>query len=276
MKKHHGIFLLLLCASCQQQDKPQQLAATVQPANAPVMKLSFDSTISTIHVMVALCDNKYQGIVPVPAALGNGQQPNTNLYWGAANGVKSYFKKSSSWTFIKRYTIDSIKMERLIFKHKKQRCYLVADAFNGKYIRQCTIDFLQSCAGQVKDTLQVNNTAIGINGNARLIAYIGHDGLMDFRLAARYNNTDGKVREAIILACISRKYFTPHLLATKAHPLLWTTGLMCPEAYTLHAAIDSYIRGLPAQTCSAAGAKAYASYQHCSSTAARNLLVTGW
>src|SRR5688572_22804615 len=28
-----------------------------------------------IHIFVALCDNKYQGIVPVPAKIGNGQDP---------------------------------------------------------------------------------------------------------------------------------------------------------------------------------------------------------
>src|SRR5213596_1995295 len=34
------------------------------------------------HVLVALADNKYQGIVPVPAAIGNGDDPVRNLYWG--------------------------------------------------------------------------------------------------------------------------------------------------------------------------------------------------
>ncbi|MGC6431949.1 MAG: hypothetical protein ACON5F_12965 [Jejuia sp.] len=39
--------------------------------------------VKTIHVYVALCDNINQGIVPVPAKLGNGQDPKNNLYWGA-------------------------------------------------------------------------------------------------------------------------------------------------------------------------------------------------
>jgi hypothetical protein len=33
-----------------------------------------------IHVFVALADNVHQGIVPVPAALGNGDDPARNLY----------------------------------------------------------------------------------------------------------------------------------------------------------------------------------------------------
>jgi len=50
----------------------------------------------TVHVFVALADNKNQGIVPVPARLGNGQDPANNLYWGAAFGVKTFFKRALS------------------------------------------------------------------------------------------------------------------------------------------------------------------------------------
>ena len=48
----------------------------------------------TVHVFVALADNQNQGIVPVPAALGNGRDPQRNLYWGAAYGLKTFFKAS--------------------------------------------------------------------------------------------------------------------------------------------------------------------------------------
>ena len=50
-----------------------------------------------IHVFVALCDNVNQGIVPVSARLGNGEDPANNLYWGAAFGVKTFFSKSKDW-----------------------------------------------------------------------------------------------------------------------------------------------------------------------------------
>lgn len=52
----------------------------------------------SVHIMVALCDNTYQCIVPVPKGIGNGQNPATNLYWGCGYGIKTYFKKSAEWT----------------------------------------------------------------------------------------------------------------------------------------------------------------------------------
>jgi hypothetical protein len=237
---------------------------------------SFDSTYKTIHVFVALCDNKYQGIVPVPAKIGNGQDPDNNLYWGCGGGIRTYFKNSKEWTFIKKYKLDKTRLERAIFKHKTAKYYLIADAYDGQFIKQCTIDFLKSCAGQTKDTIQVSNTSIGINGNAKLVSYIGHDGLMDFSLDKEYENADNLKRDAIILACISKRYFAPLLKQTKANPLVWTTGLMAPEAYTLHDALRSYINKEPAENIRSSAAKAYSRYQKCSEKAARNLLVSGW
>lgn len=236
----------------------------------------YDTGMKTIHVFVALCDNKYQGIVPVPEKIGNGQDPDNNLYWGCAFGIRSYFKKSKDWTLLQTRKSTGTKMERLIFKHARKNYYLVADAYDGQYILQCTRDFLYSTAGQKKDTLHIANTTIGIEGNASLLAYIGHDGLMDFELNETFDNKDGKQRDCIILACISKKYFAPHLKATNARPLVWSTGLMAPEAYILHDALSGYVLQETGDAIRTRAAKAYARYQHCSEKAAKNLLVTGW
>lgn len=233
----------------------------------------YDSTVKCIHVLVALCDNRYQGIVPVPPKIGNGQDPANNLYWGCGFGVKTFFSKSAGWVLVKKIKKDAIRIERLVFRHRGSGYYLIADAYDGQYIRNCTVDFLQSCAGMMKDTMHVEGKVIGLNGNARLLAYTGHDGLMDFTLPPTFVNTDGKRRDAIILACISKKYFAPLLMATKARPLVWSTGLMSPEAYTLHDGLEAYINtGNPALVRSSA-ARAYARYQKCGEGAAMRLLV---
>jgi hypothetical protein len=270
------LLAVLLAINCHSPRPKAQAPSLPYSTPAPTRIANFDTSKKVIHVFVALCDNKYQGIVPVPPSIGNGQDPNSNLYWGCDAGVRTYFRKSSEWQLLRRYKIDSVRLERLIFKHKTSNYYLVADAYDGRSIRQCTVDFLSSCAGQIRDTLSANGKNLGINGNARLLCYIGHDGLMDFRLADRFQNKDGGKRDAIILACISKKYFSPFLLSTGANPLIWTTGLMCPEAYTLHDAVSAYIRQSPIETIRYNAVKAYARGQHCSEKAAKNLLVSGW
>ena len=164
-----------------------------------------------------------------------------------------------------------------MFKHKNSNTFLIADAYDGEYIKLCTQQFLQSCAGMRSDSVKLKNgTVIYIAGNADLLAYIGHDGLMDFSIVDSYKAADTLNRQAIILACISKNYFAPLLKPTMAEPLVWTTGLMCPEAYTLHDAIEAWLLHKPAENIRTNAALAYSHYQSCSLKAAKNLLVTGW
>lgn len=279
MYKYLGaLFIIQLCIGCDTKSD-KDIIAEAQTNNVNSHRsnhVAYDTSITVIHLFVALCDNQYQGIVPVPAAIGNGDDPSNNLYWGCGYGVRTYFKSSSQWTLIKNYPVDTTILERLIFKSKKANAYIIADAYRGRYIQQCTTDFLQSCAGQLKDTININGVIIGTQGNAKLLAYIGHNGMMDFKLAGSFNNADGLKRDAIILACISRNYFYDLLSSTKAYPLVWTTGLMCPEAYTLHDALESYLNDEPAEIVRNSAAAAYSKYQKCSINAAKNLLVSGW
>jgi len=273
-------FLLLLSLTflnCSAQTIEKINASTTINSRSLTKNITeFDTTYKTIHIFVALCDNKYQGIVPVPAKIGNGQDAFNNLYWGCGFGIRTYFKNSTEWKLVKSQKIDTLLMERIVFKHVTKNYYLVADAYNGKYIKHCTEEFLRSSSGLLKDTIHVNNKTIGIAGNAKLVAYIGHDGLMDFKLTETFQNTDNKKRDVIILACYSKSYFTPHLKAANVNPLVWTTGLMCPEAYTIHDAITGYVLKETNEAIRTRAALAYSKYQKCSVNAARNLLVTGW
>lgn len=268
-------FSLLSCTAKTTEPVKKNSTATIKTRTIKNYT-SFDTSVKTIHIFVALCDNKYQGIVPVPPKIGNGQDPVNNLYWGCSFGISSYFKNSREWKLVKKQYLDTIRLERLIFKHTSKNYYLVADAYDGRYIKQCTQEFLSSSCGELKDTLSINNTTIGIAGNAQIIGYIGHDGLMDFQLTETYTNTDNKKRDVIILACYSKSYFAPHLKDANVNPLVWTSGLMAPEAYTIHDALTARLNNEPNENVRTKAAKAYAKYQKCSERAARNLLVTGW
>ncbi|MEO8150985.1 MAG: hypothetical protein ABI723_25350 [Bacteroidia bacterium] len=239
--------------------------------------ISADAERKVIHVFVALCDNKNQGIVPVPAKIGNGQDLVNNLYWGCAYGVKSYFKKQSDWQLVKSIiNPQKFILERIIFKNKNSDVYLVADAYDGANIKECTVDFLEATSGGNKLTITVNDFQLAIGGNANLICYVGHDGLMDFDLEKYAVKKDDTKREAIILACVSKSYFKEAIKQSGAYPVLWTSNLMCPEAYTLKAAIDGWIKNENYETIRNRAASEYSKYQKCSIGAAKGLLVTGW
>ncbi|OUR98262.1 hypothetical protein A9Q86_14510 [Flavobacteriales bacterium 33_180_T64] len=236
-----------------------------------------NNPVKTIHVFVALCDNVNQGIVPVPAKLGNGQDVKGNLYWSALYGVKTHFKNSKDWTLISsEKDIDNSILERVLFKHKTADVYLLADAYDGKYIKQTTIDFLEASAGRNSIKITHEEQTLKFGGDAQLLSYIGHDGLMEFDVEGNFIPVNTNKRDAIILACISKDFFKPYLKATKANPLVWTTGLMAPEAYTLKWAIDGWIINETDVQINERAAKAYNHYQKCGLKAAKRLLVTGY
>ena len=132
-------------------------------------------------------------------------------------------------------------------------------------------------AGRSGDAVEINpGLKIYGNGSAEVLAYVGHNGLMDFKLKSQAKSRDDRKRKAIILACASKSYFKSELEPTSASPMLWTTNLMAPEAYVLSAALDGWIARESDEQIRLRAARAYDKYQHCGFKAASNLFATGW
>jgi hypothetical protein len=231
-----------------------------------------------VHVFVALADNQHQGIVPVPPALGNGSDPQRNLYWGAAFGVKTFFKSSEEWQLL--FSGSGPKeaiLDRCVFKNRNEDVYLVADAYQGSEIKLAVTDFLSAAAGITSETIRVKlnsaDVSIAAGGAADLLAYVGHDAFMDFQISPIAGTKGSKPRRTIILACASKAFFSPYIRQTGAEPLLWTTGLMAPEAYTLKAALNGWIANEDDEAIRRRAAEAYDKYQKCGARAALRLFA---
>lgn len=250
------------------------------PSALQAAEARVQSRAKVVHVLVALCDNEHQGIVPVPARLGNGEDLINNLYWGAAYGVKAFFAKSPDWKLIEQTQNPApAVLERCIFETKGGGVYLIADAYRGAEIKKTITDFLDFAAGgrvEVIDTDSSKHPAINAGGAADLIVFVGHNGLMDFNLESYPTQKNSARRGAIILCCASKNYFSAPLRRAGADPILWTNGLMAPEAYVLKGALDGWIANESGEQIRGRAAKAYNAYQHCGLKAARGLFASGW
>ncbi len=71
-------------------------------------------------------------------------------------------------------------------------------------------------------------------------------------------------------------FFSPEIRKAKANPILWTTHLMAPEAYTLEATINSWINSKLLPEIRENAAQAYHKYQKCGLRGARNLFTYGF
>ena len=279
-KKYFGLLLvsiLLLCGCTSAQPTIPGAKDEAKDEKKAETVLKIKNQARVIHVLVALCDNENQGIVPVPAFLGDGEDAAKNLYWGAAFGVKTFFSKSANWTKVSE--IDDPKenvLQRIVFKHKRGNVYLVADAYRGSKMKETIADFFAAVSGAKLENIRIDDSTLQILGSADLVAFVGHNGLMDFDLASQPEKKDDDRRDAIILACASRQYFAEALKKTSASPLLWTSNLMAPEAYILHDALEGWVGGETAGQIQTRAAAAYAKYQKISQKSAQKLLVTGW
>lgn len=250
------------------------LAQATKPAPAA-------EEVVVVHVFVALCDNQYQGIVPTGKKLGDGQNPDTNLYWGAGYGVRTFFRKKYGWKTLQTDAPTFPVLERTAAQRKvgSKTVILVAEAYDGRNIMDAIEHFLRAGAGEDRRTLSLRDPAgllpdrtVSLGGAADLVAYVGHNGLMDNPApSVPARSAAGGPEGAIILACIADAYFKDLLAQAGVAPLVWTTNLMAPEAYSLDAAIVAWAEGKSAKQVREATAAAYDKYQSASLGAARKL-----
>jgi hypothetical protein len=113
--------------------------------------------LKMIHAFVALCDNASQGILPVPAKIGNGDDLVDNLYWGCDEAIVPCLKKSKSWQKISlgKPPGQEIILARAVYRHAGTGGILVADAYRGKEIKTALNDYFAALAGKLTVEIEV-------------------------------------------------------------------------------------------------------------------------
>ncbi|MBK1853421.1 hypothetical protein JO972_00465 [Verrucomicrobiaceae bacterium 5K15] len=233
-----------------------------------------------VHTFVALCDNASQGIAPVPSKIGNGNDPANNLYWGCSDGSRAYFSKSKQW---RRHSTGKAKdqpaiLERLVFQHKQSRTVMVVDAWRGSEIKECMAQFCQSMAGQRYESVTIKDDQgehrVNLAGGADLLAFIGHNGLMEFSLPALPANPKRKQDvSAVVLCCKSDRFFQKHTEPSGVTPLVMTASNMYPGAFILHDVIEGWLKHEDRGQLRLRAAKAYAKNQKISTKSALNVFA---
>ncbi|MBE8363986.1 hypothetical protein [Leptospira borgpetersenii] len=211
-----------------------------------------------IEVFVPLCDG-------TQLACGKGKAGNVrslegNLYWGAAYGVESFFKKASGYKVVERKDEPSgssvlrrLRVERTPGKGE-QKVSILFHAYAGDKIDDALSDFLNASAG---------------NSKSDLIIWAGHDRLMD-RLPPNWKRSSRSPKPTAVLACESEKYFGPVLRSIGSTSIVLTRTFMAPEAYLIQALVDTSAKSgvKNKRAIRSALVDSYAKYQRISKRAA--------
>jgi hypothetical protein len=215
------------------------------------------ATPKQVALYVALCDNASQGIIPVSARIGDGNNPAANLYWGCSDGFAGCFKASKLWKLQRQEKPDDPRiLERLIYRDAAGDVEITAEAWQGSEIAACLKAF----------------EAALVSGKHDLCAYIGHNVLMDGAIAPPAAKASQPC-DAIVLCCRSQVYFQDRLEKLGVKPVLLTSQLMYPGSFLLRDCLPLWVKGKSTAVIRDQAAASYARNQGISKKAASGVFA---
>lgn len=211
-----------------------------------------------VDVIVPLCDNTI--IACGNAKLGDGDNPETNLYWATTPGFGRWFARAGSgWQRVKvKPDADPDVLARVVYRRTqsapaswKKRgvpatfsIEITIRAWRGSAIDRALASYAQLLASDTP---------------AHLVAWVGHNRLMDldaFEWPAVSSKTTTK--GAIAIACHTAVYMEHDVAGAERVPLLMTRDLLFANAAPLEATVLAFAAGGDYARIRSAAVDAYA------------------
>jgi hypothetical protein len=213
-----------------------------------------------VEVHVPLCDSSI--IACGNAKLGDGDNPETNLYWSTTPGFGEWFaRRGSGWkralkqtakdtgdadvlaVHVYRRTMTAPAAWRKAGAPKTYELDIVVHGWRGKAIDRALAAYAADVSGKgTRELVLADNTKLVAGGAAQLVAFVGHNRLMDldtFEWPAAGASTKG----TIAIACDTAPYMKREVPAATRVPLLMTSDLLFANAAPLEAAVLAFATG---------------------------------
>jgi hypothetical protein len=232
-----------------------------------------------VEVHVPLCDNDV--LRCGGGRLGDGDDPDGNLYWATSGGFRGWFgRRGSGWTQVlvqrdpqpdvvelrvwRRRVTPSARL-RARGVRRRFPVYVVAHAWRGESIGSAMAAYaadLFASAGEARRVALPDGTELDAGGGARIVAFVGHNGWMgagDFRWPKP--SPKAPRRGTIAVACITEDYLVPAVPSAGRVPLLFTRSLLFAGAHAFEGAVTAFAEGLDLGDIRDGAARAYAAGQ---------------
>lgn len=230
-----------------------------------------------VQVHAPLCD---ASIIPCGnARLGNGDNLDTNLYWATTAGFGKWFaRKGGGWKKLKEWrdeaTGDADLLSLSVYQRtmaaprawqkrgapRQLEVIVVIHGWRGTAIDRALAAYARELAGHDGRELEVGERAVAIGGDAHLVAYSGHNRLMDVP-AYEWPEPTERVIGGIAVACMTANYMEREVSSATRVPLLMTRDFLFANAAPVEAVVLSFARGEGYREMRLAAATAYAGVQ---------------
>ncbi len=232
-----------------------------------------------VQVHVPLCDNDV--LRCGGGRLGDGDDPDGNLYWATSGGFRGWFgRRGSAWKqvlLVRNPQPDVLELRvwrrwmtpsgRLRARGARRRfaVYVVAHAWRGESIGRAMAAYaadLFAAPGQVRRVELPDGTELAAGGSARVVAFVGHNGWMDVgRFRWPKQAARALRRGTIAVACITEDYLVPAVPGPGRVPLLFTRSLLFAGAHAFEGAVTGFAQGRDLAGIRDGAVRAYASGQ---------------
>ncbi|MBS1119034.1 MAG: uncharacterized protein H6Q90_1262 [Deltaproteobacteria bacterium] len=212
------------------------------------------------EVHVPLCDNTI--IACGNARLGDGDNPDTNLYWATTPGFGAWFtRKGGGWKHVLHQrggdtgNVDIVAVD--VFRRTVQtpaswrkrglgstfELDIVVHGWRGKAIDHALAAYASDVSGGAARTLVLDDrSTLEAGGAAQLVAWVGHNRLMDLE-RFEWPKPGRVVTGTIAIACHTAAYMEAEVSAATRVPLLMTRDLLFANAAPLEATVLAFAAG---------------------------------
>ncbi|MFN0253461.1 MAG: hypothetical protein ACKV2T_41715 [Kofleriaceae bacterium] len=227
-----------------------------------------------VEVHVPLCDNSI--IACGNAKLGDGDNPETNLYWSTTPGFGSWFnRKSSGWKRVLKQREGETGDKDVLALHVYRRSvnapaawkkrgaparfeiYIVVHGWRGSAIDRALAAYAADISGQGTRTIELDNhqrgtravadaksdkSTLEAGGAAQIVAWVGHNRLMDID-AYTWPAPGKATKGTIAIACHTAAYMENNVPSETRVPLLMTRDFLFANAAPLEAVVLAFASG---------------------------------
>lgn len=232
-----------------------------------------------VQVHVPLCE---ASIIPCGnPKLGDGDRPKGNLYWATTEGFLGWFgRKGGGWKQVLADDGGAIGEDDVLDLRVWRRelatpaawrkagaparftMVVVAQAWRGTAIDAALARYGEDLYGAHAQAIALpDGTAIAAGGDAHIVAYVGHNRLMDldgFDWRAIAKRGDARTRGVVAIACHTAPYLQDVVPGPHQVPLLMTRDFMLASAAALEGATLAFARGGDYAAIRRGGAQGYA------------------
>jgi hypothetical protein len=231
-----------------------------------------------VEVHAPLCDTS---IIPCGnARLGDGDNPETNLYWSTTPGFGRWFaRRGGGWKRVAARTGDTTGDRDVLAVHVYRRTVaapaawrkrgaparfdvvVVVRGWRGTAIDRALAAYAADLSGTATRTIELDDgTELAAGGAAQIVAYSGHNRLMDVEAYA-WPAPPKAAKGTIAVACKTAQYMADRVPGATRVPLLFTRDFLFANAAPVEAAILAFVGGGDYAAIRERAAGAYATVQ---------------